>query len=127
MVGPSTSKANEIQIGGTHYQTGGLEHWDIVNIFQLDYFQGNITKYVFRHKKKNGIQDLKKAQHYLQKYIEILEDEQQKELNEQDNQIAKAMKVDATGGLPHDESRCLECGWVLGEHARWCPRSAGAR
>lgn len=68
------SEANKRQVGGEHYKTGGLEHWDIVHQFQLDYFQGQITKYVMRWRKKNGIQDLKKARHFLDKYIELAED-----------------------------------------------------
>lgn len=64
--------ANDRQVGGTHYSTpGGLQHWDIVDIFKLDYFQGQITKYVMRWNKKNGVEDLKKAQHFLEKYIEL--------------------------------------------------------
>lgn len=63
--------ANEKQVGGSHYGGGSLQHWDIVDRFQLDYFQGQITKYVMRWKKKNGLEDLKKAQHFLEKYIEI--------------------------------------------------------
>jgi methyl coenzyme M reductase subunit C-like uncharacterized protein (methanogenesis marker protein 7) len=69
-----TGNANETQVGGSHYQNEGkLQHWDIVSMFNLDYFQGNITKYVFRFRKKNGIEDLKKAQHYLNKLIELEE------------------------------------------------------
>lgn len=64
--------ANDKQVGGTHYSTdGGLQHWDIVNVFKLDYFQGQITKYVMRWNKKNGVEDLKKAAHFLEKYIEL--------------------------------------------------------
>lgn len=65
--------ANSRQVGGNHYKTGGEEHWDRVHRLDLDYFQGQITKYVERWKKKNGVQDLKKAQHFLQKYIELHE------------------------------------------------------
>jgi hypothetical protein len=42
-----------------------------VNEFELDYFQGQITKYLFRWKYKNGVEDLQKALHYMEKYIEI--------------------------------------------------------
>ena len=62
--------ANKIQIGGGHYQTLGLQHWDIVDLYNVGYFEGNISKYVTRWRKKNGVQDLKKAAHYLQKLIE---------------------------------------------------------
>jgi len=50
---------------------GNLQHWDIVAHFKLDYFQGQITKYVMRWRDKGGIQDLEKAAHFLEKYIEI--------------------------------------------------------
>jgi hypothetical protein len=64
--------ANEEQVGGDHYKKhGALQHWDIVHLFKLDYFQGQITKYVMRWKDKNGIQDLQKAAHFLKKYIEL--------------------------------------------------------
>lgn len=66
--------ANDKQVGGGHYK-GGMEHWDIVAHHDLDYFQGQITKYVMRWKKKNGVQDLLKAQHFLEKYIELQEQE----------------------------------------------------
>lgn len=65
--------ANETQVGGTHYKRddNGEEHWDRVNRLGLDYFQGQITKYVERWKLKNGLEDLNKARHFLDKYIEL--------------------------------------------------------
>jgi Protein of unknwon function (DUF3310) len=64
--------ANDRQVGGEHYKTPGIpEHWDLVAIFGWDYFQGQITKYLMRWRKKNGIEDLEKARHYLDKYIEV--------------------------------------------------------
>lgn len=65
--------ANERQVGGEHYKTnpGIVEHWDIVAQHGLDYFQGQITKYVMRWHKKGGVQDLEKARHFLDKYIEL--------------------------------------------------------
>ena len=68
----SNKAANSRQVGGGHYKTAhGLEHWDLVHIFKLDYFQGQITKYVMRWRQKGGIQDLEKARHFLDKYIEL--------------------------------------------------------
>lgn len=64
--------ANDRQVGGSHYKhEGAVEHWDIVAQWNLDYFQGQITKYVMRWRQKGGIQDLEKARHFLEKYIEI--------------------------------------------------------
>lgn len=66
------STANERQIGGDHYRKHGkLQHWDVVAHFGLDYFQAQILRYVMRWKDKDGIQDLEKAKHYLDKYIEL--------------------------------------------------------
>lgn len=64
-------RANTYQVGGTHYQKQRIQHWDFVAANNLDYFQGQITKYVSRWRDKNGIDDLLKAQHFLEKYIEI--------------------------------------------------------
>lgn len=64
-------RANDHQVGGSHYKTEGLQHWDLVDLFKWDYFQGQITKYLMRWRKKNGIEDLEKARHYLEKYIEL--------------------------------------------------------
>ena len=63
--------ANDTQVGGNHYGLQDFQHWDMVVHFKLDYFQGQITKYVMRWREKGGIQDLKKAQHFLAKYIEV--------------------------------------------------------
>jgi hypothetical protein len=65
-------KANERQIGGDHYKVGGEEHWDRAWRLKWDPFQYQITKYVERWKDKGGIDDLRKAQHFLEKYIELL-------------------------------------------------------
>lgn len=74
--------ANNRQVGGDHYKTGGEEHWDRVARLGLDYFQGQITKYVERWKKKGGVQDLHKARHFLDKYIELAEAEQKRRQTE---------------------------------------------
>lgn len=66
----SSTSANDTQVGGQHYRTD-IQHWDYVVANKLDYFQGQITKYVTRWKKKNGLDDLRKAQHFLEKYIEV--------------------------------------------------------
>ena len=65
-----SSNANDRQVGGQHYDKP-IQHWDYVAANNLDYFAGQITKYVSRWKDKNGIQDLEKAKHFLEKYIEV--------------------------------------------------------
>lgn len=59
-------KASEKEIGGSHYKNESLQPLDIIAAIDLNFFQGNIVKYVTRHSKKNGLEDLKKAYHYCQ-------------------------------------------------------------
>lgn len=61
--------ANSRQVGGTHYKTGGMEHWDL---FGPEYYMGCASKYVSRHSKKGGREDLEKALHYCDKMVEAL-------------------------------------------------------
>jgi hypothetical protein len=70
------SKANDKQVGGTHYKTiDGEQHWDrVYRMHGRGYFVGNITKYVERYHLKNGTEDLHKARHYLDKLIELEEE-----------------------------------------------------
>ena len=58
--------ANDRQIGGKHYQQE-YQHWDFVVDTNMHYLYGCATKYIHRWKTKNGIQDLKKAIHYIDK------------------------------------------------------------
>lgn len=61
--------ASKRQVGGTHYQKK-VQPWDYIVANGLGYLEGNIIKYVSRYKDKNGVQDLRKAAHYLEKLIE---------------------------------------------------------
>jgi hypothetical protein len=66
-------RANEQQVGGAHYAVKAIQPWDYIIANNLGYLEGNVVKYVSRWKDKGGIEDLKKAQHYLQKLIEVTE------------------------------------------------------
>ena len=56
-----------------HYNQAGIECLDAIAAATGDgyeyYLQGNIIKYLWRYRYKNGIEDLKKAQFYLDKLI----------------------------------------------------------
>jgi hypothetical protein len=53
-----------------HYKTGGIETIDFIEAKELDYHLGNVIKYVTRAKHKgNELEDLKKAQWYLERAI----------------------------------------------------------
>lgn len=53
-----------------------IETFEYINSWKMGYGEGNIIKYVSRHKYKGkALQDLKKARRYLNKMIEELENE----------------------------------------------------
>ena len=45
---------------------------DFCQANNLDFMQGNVIKYVFRYKNKNGLEDLEKAREYIDRMIENL-------------------------------------------------------
>lgn len=62
----------------SHYQNGGKEAIEIIKDATGDNFGGflvgNIIKYISRYRYKNGVEDLKKAQFYLDRLIKEAED-----------------------------------------------------
>jgi hypothetical protein len=67
------STANAVQEGGTHYKEMSIQAWDYIIANNIGYMEGNIIKYVSRWQLKGGVEDLKKARHYLDKLIEVSE------------------------------------------------------
>lgn len=70
------SGANSRQVGGGHYKLMKIQPWDFIVSNGLGFLEGSIIKYVARHRRKGGIDDLKKAKHFIEKLIEV---EQSKE------------------------------------------------
>ena len=58
------------QVGGDHYKQTALQPWDVISAWSLDPWLANVVKYVQRHQRKNGREDLLKAVHYLEYVIE---------------------------------------------------------
>ena len=71
---PPQVDANARQEGGTHYKQLSIQPWDYIVSNNLGYLEGNVVKYVTRWQTKNGVQDLLKAKHYLDKLLEIAND-----------------------------------------------------
>lgn len=75
--GVSMKKQNTDNVNNpSHYTAGGIETLDYIKAKVSDYPSyavGNILKYVSRYEHKNGIEDLKKAQFYLNDLIEWME------------------------------------------------------
>lgn len=71
--------ANNKQIAGSHYKSP-MECWDYILANDLGYLEGTAIKYITRWKKKNGIEDIQKAIHFLEKLVEV-EKQKQVDLN----------------------------------------------
>ncbi|RKB54012.1 hypothetical protein HL33_02882 [Listeria monocytogenes] len=76
-IGVSMENENNDKINNpAHYTVGGIETLDYIKAKVKDYpsyVAGNILKYVSRYEHKNGIEDLKKAQFYLNDLINWME------------------------------------------------------
>lgn len=65
---------NDEQIGGDHYKSKTVQPWDAMEAWLTPeqfkgFLRGNIIKYLARYDDKGGVEDLKKARHYLDKLI----------------------------------------------------------
>ncbi len=56
-----------------HYSKNKIQPIDYILANKLDFCEGNVVKYVTRYKHKNGLEDLKKAKHYLELLINTYE------------------------------------------------------
>jgi len=70
--------ANEIQVGGDHYKSKKVQPWDAMESWMSPeqfegFLRGNVIKYIARYKDKDGLKDVQKARHYLEKLLECLE------------------------------------------------------
>lgn len=61
----------EKQVGGNHYKGFVIQPVEFIYKNNIPFIEGNILKYILRYKQKNGIEDLKKARHYLDMLIEL--------------------------------------------------------
>ena len=62
-----------------HYNKSGIECIEAIKAMTGDgfqfYLQGNIMKYLWRYRYKNGVEDLKKAKWYLSELIDNVEED----------------------------------------------------
>lgn len=65
------------QEGGSHYKNKAIQPIEYIMANGLGFCEGNVVKYVTRYKDKNGLEDLKKARHY----IDFLIEDQERRMN----------------------------------------------
>lgn len=64
-------KALDDQVGGNHYKKYSIQPVEYSMANNLNYCQANVVKYTTRYRDKGGVEDLKKAQHYLQLLMQL--------------------------------------------------------
>lgn len=57
--------------GPGHYKDKAIQPWDFIVSNNLGYLEGNVVKYISRWRQKGGVEDLRKAKHYIEKLIEV--------------------------------------------------------
>ena len=57
--------------GPGHYKDKPIQPWDFIVSNNLSYLEGNVVKYISRWREKGGVDDLRKAKHYIEKLIEV--------------------------------------------------------
>lgn len=70
-----STNVNDVQVGGDHYQKLAIQPWTAMAAWMTaeqfqGFLRGNAIKYLARCDDKGGVEDLKKARHYLDKLIE---------------------------------------------------------
>jgi hypothetical protein len=63
--------ANATQVAGNHYKTKPIQPWDYIARNNIGYLEGCAIKYLSRWRDKGGVDDLRKARHYIDKLIEL--------------------------------------------------------
>lgn len=72
--GVSTSsgnlKASDKQVNGEHYKCMPIQPAYFAHVNKLGFLEANVIKYVCRHSRKHGKEDLLKARHYIDLLLE---------------------------------------------------------
>ncbi|MFL5785880.1 MAG: DUF3310 domain-containing protein [Bacteriovoracaceae bacterium] len=66
-----TANPLHVQEGGDHYKNQKIQPVEYIHANGLGFMEGCVIKYVSRYKRKNGLEDLKKARHFLDLLITL--------------------------------------------------------
>lgn len=60
-----------VQVGGAHYRDLPIQPVQYIHANGVGFFEGNVIKYVTRWRDKGGLEDLRKARHYIDMLLEL--------------------------------------------------------
>jgi hypothetical protein len=77
------SLASSYQVGGEHYRSKKVQPWTAMESWMTPiefegFLRGNVIKYIARYRDKDGLKDVYKAKHYLERLVELLEETQRR-------------------------------------------------
>ena len=61
------------QVGGSHYKGMAIQPVEFIHRNGIGFVEGCAIKYLCRWRQKNGVEDLKKAKHFIEMLIEMEE------------------------------------------------------
>ena len=61
----------KVQISGDHYRNLPIQPIEYIHANGLNFLEGNVVKYITRHRTKNGAEDVRKALHYCQLLLKL--------------------------------------------------------
>lgn len=90
--------ALDIQEGGSHYKDLAIQPVEYIKANNIPFIEGNVIKYVTRHRAKNGAADIRKAIHFLELLLEFDYPEEEKQMTQEEfeklpPQLQEAMRV----------------------------------
>lgn len=69
--GPFTSDPLVEQVGGDHYKGMAIQPVEYIHANGIGFMEGCAIKYLSRWRAKGGVQDLKKARHFIDMLIQL--------------------------------------------------------
>lgn len=106
-----SNSPNDRQVGGDHYALGGdYQHWDMIELNGIGYLEGCATKYLARWKRKGGVEDLRKAEHYVEKLNALRRLGREPRGRVPEDQLQRFFKLHPDIDMPEQRAISLLCG-----------------
>ena len=67
----AANNATSEQVGGSHYKDMKIQPIEFIHKNNIPFMEGNIIKYICRHRNKNKAEDIKKVIHYCKLILEL--------------------------------------------------------
>lgn len=69
--GTEVDSALAVQVAGDHYKRLKIQPVEYIHANNLGFFEGSVIKYITRWRDKGGVEDLKKAKHFIDLLLEL--------------------------------------------------------